>query len=351
VVGGGRSVQLKSFAAVTLALAALPYFHGPAASFGEVDVDAAVAGVCAWVAAGERLSGWDMSCVPAQQRASRDSLKFGCGSAWDLNPLMALHCHLAAYSPLTSKSSVAMIEQRFDWRTCICSYFSWAVPNLDALHALLALGPLVELGAGTGYWAWLLTRMGADIVAYDVAESHEGQGYRFRHPLVRDGGVDALKSSGSRALLLCWPDIVGDDADSDSDRGHFASIVSRARLSLPPATACIIPSFLRHSHASFPAEALQAFSGDVLAYIGELGPHVVKAKRGVKNTFPPGGSSASAAFQTSLALNFDRVQTVLLPNWPPYNSHLSIWRRRAALSRQSIPPMQPSVKRQRNAKL
>lgn len=241
MVGGGRSVQLKSFAAVSLALAALPYFHGPAASFGEVDVDAAVAGVCAWVAAGERLSGWDMSCVPAQQRASRDSLKFGCGSAWDLNPLMALHCHLAAYSPLTSKSSVAMIEQRFDWRTCICSYFSWAVPNTDALHALLALGPLVELGAGTGYWAWLLTRMGADIVAYDVAESHEGQGYRFRHPLVRNGGVDALKSSGSRALLLCWPDIVGDDADFDSDRGHFASIVSRSRLQ-PRASS--LPSFL-----------------------------------------------------------------------------------------------------------
>jgi hypothetical protein len=226
VVGGGRSVQLKGFAAVCLALAALPYFHGPAASFGEVDVDAAVAGARAWVAAGEKLSGWDMSCVPIVQRASRASLKFGCGSAWDANPLMALYCHLAAHSPLTSKSGVAMIEQRFDWRTCICSYFSWAVPNLDALQALLALGPLVELGAGTGYWAWLLTRMGADIIAYDVAQSHEGQGYRFRHQLVRDGGVHALKSSGNRALLLCWPDIVGDDADSDSDRGHFASTVT-----------------------------------------------------------------------------------------------------------------------------
>ena len=231
MVGGGRSVQLKRWAAVCSTLMALPHFSGPAASFGQVQVDAAVAGVRAWVAAGERLSGWDMSCVPAEQRASPSKLNWGAASAWDVNPLMALHCHLAAYSPLTSKSSVAMIEQRFDWRTCICSYFSWAVPNHDALQALLALGPLVELGAGTGYWAWLLTRMGADIIAYDVAGSHEGQGYRFRHPLVRDGGVHALKSSGSRALLLCWPDIVGDDADSDSDRGHFASIatfVSRA---------------------------------------------------------------------------------------------------------------------------
>ncbi len=348
VIGGGRSVQIKGWANVCSTLSEVPTFCGPAASFGEVEVDSAAAGLSAWVAAGQRLSGWDMSAVPTEQRTSRASLKFGAGSVWDLNPLMALHCHLAAHSPLTSKCSVAMIEQRFDWRTCICSYFSWAVPNHDALQALLALGPLVELGAGTGYWAWLLTRMGADIIAYDVAESHEGQGYRFRHQLVRDGGVEALKSSGKRALLLCWPDIVGDDADTDSDRGHFASIVAFAACTNH--VTRITTTFFHHSHVSFSAESLDAFSGDVLAYIGELGPHVVKAKRGVKNTFPPGGSSASAAFQTSLALNFECIQTVFLPNWPPYNSHLSIWKRRHASSRQSSPPVQPSVKRQRNAK-
>jgi hypothetical protein len=224
VIGGGRSVQIKSWAKVTSMLSMMPAFLGAAASFGEANANAAVAGLAAWVAAGERLSGWDMSAVPPEQRTSRASLECGAASLWNENPLLALHCHLAAYSPLSSKSSVAAIEQRFDWRTCICSYFAWAVPNDAALKALLALGPLVELGAGTGYWAWLLMRRGADIIAYDVADSHEGQGYRFRHQLVRDGGAEVLKSSGKRALLLCWPDIVGDDADGDSDRGNFASI-------------------------------------------------------------------------------------------------------------------------------
>ncbi len=195
---------------------------GAAASFAQADADAAVAGLAAWVAAGERLSGWDMSAVPAEHRTSRASIGNGVGPLWDSNPLMALHCHLAAHAPLSSKCSVASIEQRFDWRTCICSYFAWAVPNDAALQTLLKLGPLVELGAGTGYWAWLLARMGADIIAFDLAESHEGQGFRFKHKLVRDGGLEVLKSNGKRALLLCWPDIVGDDADGDSDRGNFA---------------------------------------------------------------------------------------------------------------------------------
>ncbi len=197
---------------------------GAAASFGEVNVDAAVVGLEAWVAAGERLSGWDMSAVPADQRTSRATIDIGLVSVWDANPLMALYCHLAAYAPLSLKSSVATIEKRFDWRTCICSYFAWAVPNDAALQTLLNLGPLVEIGAGTGYWAWLLTRLGADVIAYDLADSHEGQGYRFKHQLVRNGGSEVLKSSGQRALLLCWPDIVGDDADGDSDRGNFASM-------------------------------------------------------------------------------------------------------------------------------
>jgi len=207
-----------------------PTFSGAAASFGETDAGAAAAGVSAWVAAGERLSGWDMSAVPAEQRTSRALLECGSGSCWDVNPLLSLYLKLSAHLPLSSKCSVPAIEQRFDWRTCICSYFAWAVPNDAALQALLALGPLVELGAGTGYWAWLLSRMGSDIVAYDVANSHEGQGYRFRHQLVRDGGIEVLKDCGKRALLLCWPDIVGDDADGDSDRGNFASIS-------PPAAA------------------------------------------------------------------------------------------------------------------
>jgi hypothetical protein len=95
-------------------------------------------------------------------------------------------------------------------------------------------------------------------------------------------------------------------------------------------------------------DAIAAFSGSVVAYIGELGPHVVKAKRGFRNTFPPGGSSSSAAFQTTLASNFELVQTVFLPNWPPYNSHLTIWKKRASASHQRCQSAQPVVKRQRS---
>ena len=34
--------------------------------------------------------------------------------------------------------------------------YAWAIPSDEAIHAIAELGPLLELGAGTGYWAWLL---------------------------------------------------------------------------------------------------------------------------------------------------------------------------------------------------
>ena len=47
--------------------------------------------------------------------------------------------------------------------------YAWAVPTEASIEAIAALGPIVEVGAGTGYWAWLLRQVGATVEAYDVA--------------------------------------------------------------------------------------------------------------------------------------------------------------------------------------
>jgi hypothetical protein len=309
-----------------------PVFLGAAASFGEADAGAAAAGLAAWVVAGERLSGWDMSAVPAEQRTSRALLECGTASLWDTNPLLALHRHLASHSPLSSKCSVATIEQRFDWRTCICSYFAWAVPNDAALQALLALGPLVELGAGTGYWAWLLSCMGADIVAYDVADSHEGQGYRFRHQLVRDGGIEVLKRSGKRALLLCWPDIVGDDADGDSDRGNFASIFAPCHAHPHPRASSPLVPLQSRSHSPSQANRSLLSQATLLPILASSAPmsskqSVVSRTRSLPAAaarpprFRPPSPSISRAFKLFCSQIGPRTSHATIftgPNWVVY---------------------------------
>eukprot|EP00854_Cymbomonas_tetramitiformis_P002960 gene2960-3775_t len=48
--------------------------------------------------------------------------------------------------------------------------FSWAVPSTEAIHCIheAAPGGVVEIGAGTGYWAHLLRLHGTAIAAYDI---------------------------------------------------------------------------------------------------------------------------------------------------------------------------------------
>ena len=49
-------------------------------------------------------------------------------------------------------------------RRCI----SHAVPSAQLLKALAKLGPIVEVGAGSGYWSAMLHERGVDTIAYDL---------------------------------------------------------------------------------------------------------------------------------------------------------------------------------------
>src|ERR1700716_2265029 len=91
---------------------------------------------------------------------------------------------------------------------CVRRY-AFAVPTDAALATLARYAPIVELGAGTGYWAYLLRRRGVDIVAYDLPPPDRTPSpNRFRSLVwtdVEQGDVDTLAAHTDRALFLCWP--------------------------------------------------------------------------------------------------------------------------------------------------
>ena len=53
--------------------------------------------------------------------------------------------------------------------------YSHAIPTDEALDTIAEHAPLVELGAGTGYWAALLRLRGCDVAAYDIAPPAPGK--------------------------------------------------------------------------------------------------------------------------------------------------------------------------------
>ena len=75
--------------------------------------------------------------------------------------------------------------------------YAYAPPNAAALEALLARTPLLELGAGTGYWARLLRGAGADVLALDIAPpgpaAATANTYHGRIPAVTEVSASAIE--------------------------------------------------------------------------------------------------------------------------------------------------------------
>ena len=77
--------------------------------------------------------------------------------------------------------------------------YSWAIPSREVIHAIGSRSSsILEVGAGTGYWAWLLSQTGVNVVARDVEPGQSPTWFPIRNEvsetdLSRDG------------LLLCWP--------------------------------------------------------------------------------------------------------------------------------------------------
>lgn len=159
--------------------------------------------------------------------------------------------------------------------------FAWAIPNNEALDALLALGPIIEIGAGCGYWAHLLRALGGDVVAYDLAppvnERHENGYCRYGEvvgvtwTLVLRGGPSVLtkRKYRDRALFLCWPPYGG----------------------------------------WLGKKALQNYRGKTLAYIGE----------------DRGGCCATDSFFDILERDWAHQRRIRIPQWDGLHDSLNIW--------------------------
>ena len=88
--------------------------------------------------------------------------------------------------------------------------YAYVFPSDSSLATLAKLGPLVEIGAGTGYWAHRLRAIGVDIVAFDQAPPDQERTNRYHSPTqtwtpVEQGDQTVLSRHADRSLFLCWP--------------------------------------------------------------------------------------------------------------------------------------------------
>jgi len=126
-------------------------------------------------------------------------------------------------SLMTSARRLLREVSTWDERERCCRQYCWAVPDPASCAFVAQWLSLraVEIGAGTGYWAWQIAQMGVDIVAYDEAPPDQAATNHWHSPRdaedrfigelracyfpLQVGGPEQLTDHADRALFLCWP--------------------------------------------------------------------------------------------------------------------------------------------------
>lgn len=114
----------------------------------------------------------------------------------------------AAYRATRTLDFDAESERLMVRREVTCQY-AFSVPTDEALDLIGSYRPIVEIGAGTGYWAALLRHRGVDVVAYDHKPAGHPDNWwyadarRFTH--IDLGATYSLRDHGDRTLLMSWP--------------------------------------------------------------------------------------------------------------------------------------------------
>lgn len=182
-----------------------------------------------------------------------------------------------------------------DWqdRKAAVRLYAWAVPSEEAIRAIIACGPVVEIGAGSGYWASLIAQLGGDVIAFDQYEPKANKDYPFEQGWfpVQKGGPEKAAEHPHRALFLCWPPY----------------------------------------ESSFALDCLKAYQGDTVIFVGE-GPGGCCADDAFFSAMGDAvwswNEDGEAGERPAVSNEWERVSEVDLPQWSGIHDHMTIYRRK-----------------------
>lgn len=167
-----------------------------------------------------------------------------------------------------------MLDLPRDARRRLVDQYAWAIPCDEALTVIAAHAPIVEMGAGLGYWAHLLRDRGVEVSAFDkFPPAEQTKAAPVPWTEVHRGEPRTLRDYAEHALLLCWP--------------PYAE--------------------------SMASDCLDHWRGQTLIYVGE----------------GPSGCTGDDLFHERLAAEFEQIAEVNIPQWPGFHDELMVWRRQS----------------------
>jgi len=173
----------------------------------------------------------------------------------------------------------------FKIRDKLVNLFAWAIPNEEAIDEIIKYSPIVEIGAGNGYWASLIKEKGGEIDAYD------------KNPPKNDNAdnINIDNVFFTKTTIIHYPVQKGDESILKQDKYNDYTLL----LIWPPMDRTA-------------RRCLRYFKGKHVIYIGE----------------DNGGCTANQSFFDSLYLNFNEIKEIKIPQYPYINDKLTIYERK-----------------------
>lgn len=95
------------------------------------------------------------------------------------------------------------VNGNYSYRHELIKKYAWAVPNQEALDTLALYQPILEIGAGLGYWAYLMQRRNIIVKPYDIKPVSYTNGESWT--IVFKMRDDIFDDTENWTLFLCWP--------------------------------------------------------------------------------------------------------------------------------------------------
>ena len=105
------------------------------------------------------------------------------------------------FEKLMKKELKAIMKRRK-----MCEIFSFSIPSLEALQTITEFQPILEVGAGSGFWAALLIKNNCDIIATTIDDKNHPFPKKFTE-IEYLRAIDAIKKYPDRTVLCSWPSI------------------------------------------------------------------------------------------------------------------------------------------------
>ena len=177
--------------------------------------------------------------------------------------------YLEEYRKLLRKDILSTCLKRQE----LVQKYAWAIPNSKAIKLISEYGPIIEIGAGRGYWASLIANY-AEIVCFDKLTPphfYANNSEKQYHP-IQIGDASTLIEYPDYTLFLCWPPY-----------NNFLA-----------------------------ADCLKKYSGEYFIYVGES----------------EGGCNAEEEFFNILDKNYRSIMRVDIPQFDIVHDYLRIFKRK-----------------------